>query len=75
MPFVRPRMTEAGVLGAAMLAGLATGIVATTGQAAEIFVKRERVFEPDANRHAIYREKHALFQQLFPALEPILQQL
>ena len=75
VPFVRPRMTEAGVLGAAMLAGLATGIVATTGQAAEIFVKRERVFEPDANRHAIYREKHALFQQLFPALEPILQQL
>jgi len=66
---------EAGVLGAAMLAGLATGAFARAEEAATIFVKRDRVFEPDARRHEIYREKHALYQQLFPALEPILQQL
>ena len=75
VPFVRPRTMEAGVLGAAMLAGLATGAFARAEEAATIFVKRDRVFEPDAGRHEIYREKHALYQQLYPALEPILQQL
>lgn len=75
VPFVRPKTTEAGVLGAAMLAGLATGVFAKAEDAVAIFVKRDRVFEPDAGRHAIYREKHARYQQLCPALEPILQQL
>jgi len=75
VPFVRPRTTEAGVLGAAMLAGLATGVFASAEEATTIFVKRDRVFEPDAGRHEIYRERHALYQQLYPALEPILQQL
>jgi len=75
VPFVRPRTTEAGVLGAAMLAGLATGVFASAEEATTTFVKRDRVFEPDAGRHEIYRERHALYQQLYPALEPILQQL
>lgn len=72
IPVVRPQITEAGVLGAAMLAGIAIGACATAAQAVEVFVKRERVFEPDAARHARYREKHALFQQLYPSLKPIL---
>lgn len=75
VPFVRPRTTEAGVLGAAMLAGLATGALATTEEAAAVFVRRDRVFEPNAQRHAFYREKHDLYQQLYPALKPILRRL
>ena len=54
------------------LAGIATGACMSAAQAVEVFVKRERVFEPDAARHARYREKHALFQQLYPSLKPIL---
>jgi xylulokinase len=75
VPFVRPRTTEAGMLGAAMLAGLATGRFATPQQAVAACVVRERVFEPDARRHALYREKHALFAQLYPALRPVLAKL
>lgn len=75
VPFVRPRTTEAGVLGAAMLAGLASGVLASAGQAAAVFVRRDRVFEPDARRHALYREKSALYRQLYPALQPILSKL
>ncbi|MCF7848186.1 MAG: hypothetical protein K9M45_04990 [Kiritimatiellales bacterium] len=75
VPFVRPRITEAGMLGAAMLAGLSTGVFKTADEAVDIFVKRDRVFQPDARRHALYREKHALYRQLYPTLKPILQNL
>ena len=75
LPVIRPHITEAGRLGAAMLAGLATGVFRTADEAAALFVKYDRVFEPDAARHAVYGEKHALYQQLFPALQPVLNRL
>lgn len=75
VPFIRPAITEAGMLGAAMLSGLSTGVFKTAEEAVYLFVKRDRVFEPDEKRHAIYREKHALYDQLYPALRSILQNL
>lgn len=75
VPFVRPRVTEGGVLGAAMLAGMATGRLSSAEEAAGVFVQRDRVFEPDAARHAIYREKHALYRQVFDVNRAILRQL
>ena len=75
LPVIRPRITEAGVLGAAMLAGLATGVFRTAAEAAALFVHPDRTFEPDAGRHAVYRAKHALYQELHPALESILHRL
>lgn len=75
VPFARPRITEGSVLGAAMLAGLATGALRSPAEGAERFVKIERVFEPDARRHAIYRERHALYRQFFPRLQDLLKQI
>jgi xylulokinase len=75
IPIVRPRITEAGVLGAAMLAGISTGVLGSAEKAVEVFVKTERTFEPNPERHALYREKHALYQQLYPALKPVLKDL
>jgi len=75
VPFVRPCITEGGMLGAAMLAGLSTGLFKTAEEASRVFVRRKRVFEPDARRHAMYREKHLLYQQLYPSLKTILQQM
>ena len=75
IPIVRPRTTEAGMLGAAMLAGLATGVFGSAQQAVDLFVRRDRVFDPDARRHALYREKHTLFAQLYPSLRSILARL
>ena len=72
---IRKGTTEAGVLGAAMLAGLSTGAFASAEEAVCAWVKRDRTFEPDARRHEIYREKHALFQELYPTLKPILGKL
>jgi xylulokinase len=75
VPFVRPRITEASVLGAAMLAGVATGVFAGPGEAAACFVQRERVFEPDAGRHARYRALLEPYRRLLPALHELLRAL
>jgi sugar (pentulose or hexulose) kinase len=76
---VRPTATPAPASAASSptnrLAGLGTGQFSSPAEAAEVCVRHERVCEPDAARHAAYREKHALYQQLFPALQPVLNRL
>jgi xylulokinase len=75
VPIVRPAIIEAGVLGAAMNAGIATGIFRNPEEAVARFVKHERLFEPDEKRHAFYREKHILYRQLQPSLKTVFQRL
>jgi xylulokinase len=75
VPFIRPQITEAGLLGTAMLAGISSGVFSSAREAVELFVCDDRIFEPDPDRHALYRGKHALYQQLHPSLKPILKNL
>jgi len=75
IPFVRPRITEASLLGAAILAGLATGVFANPAEGVERFVERVRVFEPDPHRRRIYQEKQEQYQQLLPSLHDLLRTL
>ena len=75
VPFVRPRETECGVAGAAMLAGLGTGLYAGPEEAIAQFVRKDRVFEPDARRHEIYRQRYPLYEQLYPALRELLRRV
>ncbi len=75
IPIIRPQITEAGVLGAAMLAGIATGIFSSAKEAADLFVHPDRRFEPNAARHAVYREKHEIYERLYRSLEEIHKDL
>jgi xylulokinase len=75
VPFVRPRVTEAGVLGAAMLAGIAAGVFRHPAEAVGQFVKADRVFEPDPIRHRIYQQKLEAYRELFPLLKDFLARL
>ena len=70
VPFVRLSVTECGTLGAAILAGLATGVFRTAEEAVALCVKRERAFEPVARRHAFYRERYACYEALRAAILP-----
>ncbi len=74
VPFVRAAFTEGGVLGAAMLAGAATGAFGSLRAAAAACVARGQVFEPDARRHALYGEKAEAFRELFPLLRRFLSE-
>ncbi len=75
VPFIRPVITEAGVLGAAILAGLGTGVYTSAADGIAQFVRSDRVFEPDARRHAFYADRLGLYRQLLPALHPLLRRL
>ena len=73
VPFVRPKITECGALGAAILAGCATGAFGGPAEGVARFVARDCVFEPDMARHAHYREMHAKYRQLYPAMKRLLK--
>lgn len=70
-PLVRPVVTEAGALGAAILAGVGGGVYASAEEAIEALVTVDRVFEPDARRHALYSERFARYDQLYPFVQEL----
>ena len=72
VPVIRPHATEAGVAGAAILAGLATGQYAAASEAVEAFVQADRQFEPDPSRHAFYVRQATRLEQVYPALASLL---
>jgi xylulokinase len=69
-PVKRMKMLDAGVLGAALMAGTGIGTFRSLQQAAKDFVVVDRVFEPDPveqKRHVRGFEK---YKQLYHQLEP-----
>ncbi len=65
-PLTRPKITEAGALGAAILAGVGGGVYQSAEQAVSSLVQIDRVFEPDARRHRLYDERFAQYGKLYP---------
>ncbi|MFP5072467.1 xylulokinase [Pseudonocardia nantongensis] len=70
-PLRRTAERDAGVLGAAMLAGLATGAGATVGQLAARMVRVEREFVPDERLRARYDEAHQRYREAQRVLGPL----
>lgn len=56
-PVERPANVESAALGAAIIAGLGIGAFDTLEEGVTALVRVGRVFEPDAGRHRIYRER------------------
>ena len=74
-PFVRPVVTEAGALGAAIIAGVGSGLFSGYAQGVEAMVRPERTFEPDPARQARYAERYELYRQLAPLLGEYLRKI
>jgi xylulokinase len=66
---------EAACLGAALLAGLGTGVYENLEQAVAKTVQYDREFLPQADRVAIYSERYAAYQQLYPQLRELHSKL
>jgi len=75
VPFERLCNTDGSVAGAAMLAGIATGLFADANEAVACCVRRDRTFVPNDRRHAQYREKHEHYRKIYPSLAPLLSEL
>ncbi len=74
-PFVRLRHTECGIAGAAMLAGMATGVYHSAQEATDQFVFREKSFEPDMEKNRRYTDIYSRYRRLYPALKDILTEI
>jgi sugar (pentulose or hexulose) kinase len=68
-------ITEAGALGAAIIAGVGSGRFHAYEEGVDAMVKLERTFEPDGHRHAHYERRSHLYQRLWPLMGEYLRDL
>jgi xylulokinase len=68
-PFVRPLITEAGALGAAITAGVGCGVFPSFQAGVTAMVRLERRFEPDARNERLYRERFEEYKRLKSRIE------
>ena len=64
LPVERPAVTEAAVVGAAMLAAVGCTEFPSLVECCEAFYRRGRVFLPDAARHELYRDPYERYGEL-----------
>lgn len=74
-PFVRPQVEEAGALGAAIMAGVGSGVFASYEEGVAAMVRMGRTFAPNPAQAALYHERFQFFQQLGPLLRDYLRAL
>ena len=75
VPFTRPEITEAGSLGAAILAGVGTGAFSSHEEAVSKMVRIDANFEPDMKKHGIYRELFQRYTKLWPLTSDYLREI
>lgn len=70
-PLLIPRVREAGVMGAAILAGVGAGWFASLEEGAEALVRPGGEVHPDPQAAAVYREAYGRWRQLHARLEDL----
>ena len=74
-PITRPAITEAGALGAAILAGIGAGEFASHEDGVQAMVKLDRTFEPDPARHERYRARFEQYRRIWPLIKEFHREL
>lgn len=74
-PLERVEGRDPGALGAAVMAGVGSGLVADLPAATRALVRPDRVFFPDPQAAALANDRFTLWKQLYPALKPISHRL
>ena len=67
----RTATSDAGVLGAALMAGVGVGLFSSLAQATKDFVPFDRVFEPHINQSAYHHARYQAYQLAYQQLKPI----
>ncbi len=70
-PFLRVEGRDPGALGAAVMAGVGSGVLPDLAQAATAMIRTDRVFEPDAEAKALADRRFAIWRQLYAQVRPI----
>ena len=74
-PFVRPVVTEAGALGAAIMAGVGVRVFSNYFEGVELMVMLDRSFEPDMHQHDFYQSRYQHYKRMWPLMAEYLQSL
>jgi xylulokinase len=64
---------DTACLGAAILAGVASGIFESIEKACNSMIKIKRQYTPDATRHAVYQKQYIKFKKLYNALTDMFE--
>lgn len=73
-PFRLPVIKEAGTLGAAIIAGVGSGVFASFEEGIEATVKVGRTFEPNDSKHQQYQDNYQAYLELWPLLGDYLRE-
>lgn len=74
-PFTRVQQAEAGVLGAAIIAGVGHGTFASFEDGVAAMVRYGRTFEPDAQQQRGYQARYEQYRKLWPLMQDYLREL
>ena len=74
-PLERPTVTEAGALGAAIIAGVGRGVFSSYEAGVEAMVSLERTFEPDPQMYTVYARRFVKYKRLWPLMADYLRDL
>jgi xylulokinase len=74
-PFLRPKVIEAGALGAAIIAGTGSGIFPSIEAGVETMVKWEREFSPNPAMQQRYNERFEKYHRLWPLMQDYLRDM
>lgn len=69
IPVITQSQTENACLGAAILAGVGSGVFTDTNNACKLCVKQESKFEPNPGNYDLYQEIYKQYLSLYHALE------
>jgi xylulokinase len=74
-PAMRPRIIESGTLGAAIIAGVGSGIFDDYKSAVRVMVHKDVVFMPNASKNEVYNHRYRKFLALKEILRDYLSEL
>ena len=66
--------SESCCLGAAILAGIGSGIFETAEQACKMIIKYDHYYTPSEKNHNIYDKYYNIYRKLYSSLKPVFQQ-
>ena len=75
IPFMRPKVIEAGALGAAILAGIGKGVFDDARAGVEAMVRPDRTFTPNPAQAKRYERPYAQYRQIWPLMKEYLRSL
>jgi len=70
-PLATINVPEAGCLGAAILAGVATGEYSSLEEATQLLIRETATYEPNPESARAYDELFDLYRQVYPAVRPL----